>query len=290
MPRELVAGRAALSPAARPRYLRAGAVCGRIGVVKTVIQSWLHTARIIARNLRARKYEPEIHFLDRFLAPDDVCLHIGASDGRHTVVMSRLIGGGHIHCFEPSVYTLAIFRRVMRFHRIQNVSIYNLAVGDRSRRTNLITPVKSNGHLGRSFAFLADAPPELDELARTRGFRGLKVDPINVCTVDDFCREHRVGAVKLIRCDVEGAELLVLHGAREILERDRPVLLLEVHPHALRDQFSSSAQAVKAELERYGYRFFMVRDRQLHEVSAFIDEPWRDYFCVSQPAAAGLAI
>ena len=56
--------------------------------MRELIGSWLRTGRIIMRNLRERKYEPEIPFLSRFLGPGDLCLHIGASDGRHTVVMS----------------------------------------------------------------------------------------------------------------------------------------------------------------------------------------------------------
>ncbi len=256
--------------------------------MKRTIQSWLHTARIIIRNLRKRKYEPEIPFMQRFLAPGDTCLHIGCSDGRHTVVMSDLVGDGHIYCFEPSVYTLTIFKRLMWFHRVHNVSSYNMAVGDVPGRTNLITPVKSSGHLGLSFAFLAEQIPDAGELRRTRGFLGFNVDPIEVCTVDGFCRDHAIESVQFIRCDVEGAEILVLHGAREVLQRDRPILMLEVHPHSLRDHFDSSAERLRGELASYGYRFFMVKGDRLKEVDAFIDEPWRDYFCL--PDAAGTKV
>ena len=254
-------------------------------IVRTV-QSWLHTGRIILRNLRQRKFEPEIPFLQRFLSPGDVCLHVGASDGRHTLVMSRLIGDGHIFCFEPSRYTLQIFRRVMRFHGVRNVSEFNMAVGDQAGRTHLITPIKSSGHLGRSFAFLSDELPDAQDLKRSRGFLGFEVDPIKVCTVDEFCHQHGIKSVQFIRCDVEGAEILVVAGARQIIERDRPIMLLEVHPHALRDQFRSSADALRDELAGYGYRFYRVHDHDLQEVSAFIDEPWRDYFCVPQARIA----
>ncbi|MFM8879846.1 MAG: FkbM family methyltransferase, partial [Verrucomicrobiota bacterium] len=49
--------------------------------------------------------------------------------------------------------------------------------------------------------------------------------------------------VALMKIDCEGYELKILHGAREILRRDRPVLLIEVHPQFL-PQFGGSVRQV----------------------------------------------
>jgi FkbM family methyltransferase len=244
------------------------------------VGSWLRTVRIISRNLLKRKYEPEILFLDRFLSPGDTCLHIGASDGRHTVVMSRLVRTGHIHCFEPSAFTLTVLERAIRFHGIRNVTTHRMAVGDHPGTMNLVTPVKANGHLGRSFAFVSATVPELEHLRETRGFTDLHVDPVEVCTVDQFCEASAIESVQFIRCDVEGGEIRVLGGARRVLERDRPVLLLEVHPHSLKDQVGSSAEEVRSLLEDSGYVFYYVKDGALERTVGFFDEPWRDYFCI----------
>lgn len=245
------------------------------------LSSWARTGRILLRNVLDRKHEPETAHLARFLRPGDRVLHVGASDGRHTVVMSRLVGEtGHVYCFEPSDFTLEILRRALRFHRITNVSTFNVAVGDVPGKTLLITPVKANGHLGRSFAFVADSVPALEPLRASRGFQELRSHDVAVWTLDGFCEERGIDRVGLIRCDVEGAEGLVLAGARGILERDRPPLLLEVHPHALRDQFGTSATVLREHLEVLGYGFWYVRDGELCRTAEFFDEPWRDYFCV----------
>ncbi|MDH3316593.1 MAG: FkbM family methyltransferase [Gammaproteobacteria bacterium] len=209
-------------------------------------------------------------------------MHIGASDGRHTVVMSRLIGDGEIHCFEPSSYTLKILRRVLNIHRIRNVKTHNVAMGDQAGNTYLITPVKRNGHIGRSFAFLSDKIPDIDSLKQTRGFRNIIVDTVPVCTVDSFCKKQQIETIQFIRCDVEGAEMLVLKGAGEVIKKNRPLMLLEVHPFSLRDHFSSSAEDLYRILASWRYRMFFVDGNSLVEANHFFKEPWRDYFCVPE--------
>ena len=81
------------------------------------VRSWMATARVISRNLRQYKFEPEVAFLKDMIRPKDVCLHVGASDGRHSLIMARLAEQGHVYCFEPSGYSFNILRRVLAFHR-----------------------------------------------------------------------------------------------------------------------------------------------------------------------------
>lgn len=56
----------------------------------------------------------------------------------------------------------------------------------------------------------------------------------------------------LLKCDVEGAEKLVVKGMASTLERFRPDLLLSIHPPAL-PLFDSSADDMRRMLERSGY-------------------------------------
>ncbi|MGZ5074512.1 MAG: FkbM family methyltransferase, partial [Usitatibacter sp.] len=71
--------------------------------------------------------------------------------------------------------------------------------------------------------------------------------------LDDLFPE-RLGADRpmLIKCDVEGAELLVLRGAQGLLRREMPTLLLSVHPPAL-PSYGHSTGEVRGFLEDLGY-------------------------------------
>jgi FkbM family methyltransferase len=56
----------------------------------------------------------------------------------------------------------------------------------------------------------------------------------------------------ILKCDVEGAELLVLSGATGFLRRVRPTLLLSIHPSAL-PRFGHAKEGVAAFLRDSGY-------------------------------------
>ena len=58
----------------------------------------------------------------------------------------------------------------------------------------------------------------------------------------------------LMKIDVEGAEGLVLEGARELLSRTKPMLLLELHPTKLRRNFGTNTAAVVDTIVGHGYR------------------------------------
>src|SRR4029077_12887077 len=56
----------------------------------------------------------------------------------------------------------------------------------------------------------------------------------------------------LIKCDVEGAELLVLLGGETLLRRVHPDLLLSIHPTAL-PSYGHSKNEIEGFLKHLGY-------------------------------------
>jgi len=77
--------------------------------------------------------------------------------------------------------------------------------------------------------------------------------PTRAVTVDDLVRQHSERRVSLIKIDVQGAELRVLHGAARTLQSSRPALLVELDEKALRSQ-GASIEAVVEFLASFGYR------------------------------------
>jgi hypothetical protein len=72
-------------------------------------------------------------------------------------------------------------------------------------------------------------------------------------TLDTFCRDLS-SKPNVVKIDVEGAELLVLHGASKLLSESFPTIILAVHPHWL-PQGQSTRQIFEL-LTGYGYRIY----------------------------------
>lgn len=83
--------------------------------------------------------------------------------------------------------------------------------------------------------------------------------------LDDLITQETLqGRPTLIKCDVEGAELLVLMGAQNLLSALRPTILLSVHPPALPDYGHSPAR-VDEFLRQMGYTIHVLeRDHEEH--------------------------
>jgi len=108
-----------------------------------------------------------------------------------------------------------------------------------------------------------------------------------VITLDGFCADRGIDRVDFIRMDIEGAELKALAGASGILDRDRPHVLLEIHPAMLASRFGGTAEQVLEVFNRRGYRMFGLNGDRLEECSTVAtDRPWKDYFFI-HPSRAG---
>jgi FkbM family methyltransferase len=202
----------------------------------------------LSRRIAAGKahFEDDVPLLSLYVKPTDVSWDIGANSGTYTLHLSRLTS--QVFAFEPIPHNVDILRDVVRRADLRNVTISRIALSDRVGHARMTVPV--NGFYGGFYlAQLADHG-ELD---------------VELSTVDTLIAAG-VPEPDFIKCDVEGAELRVLAGARTLIARRHPVWLLET--------FENDAVDL---LRSWGYSAF-VRDEQnrLVEVKARVHE--RNYW------------
>lgn len=158
--------------------------------------------------------------------------------------------------------------------------MYQLAIGERDGETILTTPRKTNGHMGRAFAFIGARDAKRSDLAWTGD---KEQETVAVTSVDKFVQHNHIERIDFIRIDCEGAEGLVLKGAALTIGTQLPSMLIEIHSAQLADLFDSSAQAVLDTVHGWGYRTFVMASRGgWQETRApFVSEnAWKDYACL----------
>jgi FkbM family methyltransferase len=249
----------------------------------------MHAYRAYRRNRRALKHEPETPYLKHLLSGAPVCLHVGASDGRHSYVMAEVAKEARIFAFEPSAFAFHVLRTVLAWHGLNaRVTPIHAAVSDAPGEMLLVTPRKSSGRMGRAYAFIAAHKPE-GQVRPDVEDRGFESEKTPVLTLDAFCAERGISRVDFIRMDIEGAEGKALAGASRILDRDRPSVLLEIHPDMLRERFGGSAEEIVARFLARGYRMFALNDEGLEERTSVVPGlPWKDYFFIHPARVAAL--
>jgi FkbM family methyltransferase len=166
-------------------------------------QEWM--ARRVVQGKGHR--EGEIQLLPSLVGKADVCWDIGANTGTYTIELSRL--SSKVFAFEPVPHSLNTVRQVKRLARLDNVEIRALAMSNAPGHARFSVPTE--GFYGGFYLASLDPQGELE---------------VETATIDGLI-EQGVPEPDFIKCDVEGAEALVIEGAGHLLSRRRPIWLLE---------------------------------------------------------------
>lgn len=103
-------------------------------------------------------------------------------------------------------------------------------------------------------------------------------------SLDEYCETHDI-APTIVKMDIEGAEVQVLRGMRDVCLRHRPVILLEFHIEKMRDEWGVDPEEVPRLLREYGYRIRYnghhghLRTHQKQPDTEWHDEQPNDYVC-----------
>ena len=192
--------------------------------------------------LRGHYERDEIQFVRAVLKPGDSAIDVGAHIGFFTMQMAAAVGPeGRVYAFEPLDLNADLLEQSVAENGFGGrVDFRRAAAGAAPGMATLTFPVET---LNSGGAYLLR-----DGTAPLAGHRKKEV-PVVALDALDLRRP-----VRLIKMDVEGAEPQVLRGAASLLQRDRPLILSELHPTQLERASGITASQFLAQIDAFGYR------------------------------------
>lgn len=154
--------------------------------------------------------EAETSLFNEIVSEGDVVVEIGANIGAHTVQLGKKVGStGCVLAFEPQRRVFQVLCANLALNEIANVHAYNMGLGDRQGWVDIaeldFTQINNIG--GLALGKIENAPST----------------KVEVRTLDSF----NLSRVDFLKIDVEGMEKMVLDGAKETIQRCRPIMYIE---------------------------------------------------------------
>lgn len=182
--------------------------------------------------------------LKQFVKTGMTVFDIGANAGFYTLAFSRLVGAqGWVWAFEPSAGNAEYLLKHVALNRLHNVSLIQAAVSNKNGMTCFqTTGCHATGHM-----------------ADTGQYR------VPTVLLDGLIAENVVPVPDLIKMDVEGAESLVLDGARTLLGRNKTILFIALHGE-------NQKQRCLDLLFSLAYRIFLLDGTEIRNAALPFDE------------------
>jgi len=183
----------------------------------------------------------EVSFLRSIARSGMRVIEAGSNSGVTAVAIAKEIGDtGHLYAFEPVPEYYTTLTQNLSRNDVRNVSAYRIALSNGAARIRFY---KRGGGSG---------------VTPSQGGQTLWVE---ATTVTEFVVVQEIGRIDLINLDCEGSELLALHGAKAILEKDEPQIFCEIH-HAYLEELGQSSHDIIGYLSQFGYdvRLLQVED------------------------------
>jgi FkbM family methyltransferase len=172
---------------------------------------------------KRREHETIMRFKE-LIRPGDTVLEIGAHIGYMAMLFCDLVGPkGVVKVFEPGENNLPYLRKNLLAYT--NVEIVTKCASDSNGTVNFYLENLS----GQNNSLLEDYYL-LDGNIRLAGVKDIVRRKVTVDAVklDDYVVDSGIGKVAFVKIDVEGAELVVLRGAKEFVLSQRPIMMVEV--------------------------------------------------------------
>ena len=165
----------------------------------------------------------------------EIIVDVGANVGYYTVNLAPLVRKGKVISIEADPESCEILKTNCKLNNLSNVEIYNCAAADKKGE---VTLYQSDTHSGINSIFLENSPDLKN-----------KNTVVQTVTLDSLLENEK--RIDWMKVDVEGAELSVLRGAKDTLQKTKRILI-EIHEHILQENNENPEEVIEI-LEKNGF-------------------------------------
>ena len=151
-----------------------------------------------------------VTFVRHFINPTRNIIDLGANIGTHSIIYSNYTTG-NVYSFEPQKTVFDILKKNIELNNCENIVSFNFGASNVNKEFYMNACYENPDNHG---AFKIDS--SLDETT------GLKIQ----CKIID---ELNIQNVCYVKIDIEGHEYEALLGMKQLLLRDHPTIMIEIH-------------------------------------------------------------
>lgn len=165
--------------------------------------------KYVGQRIALEKYEPyETELILRQVKKGDVVVDVGANIGYYTILLADKVGKkGKVYAFEPDSTNFEILEKNIKANGLKNVVAVKAAVGSRDGKLKLY---KSSENFGDHKLYGEEKVKE----------------EVKIIKLDNFVKEK----IDLVKIDTQGWEPEVIDGAKNLIEKWKPIMFMEYSP------------------------------------------------------------
>lgn len=212
-----------------------------------------------------------LHVMKNILKSDDIFIDVGSNIGLMALAASKFVGlQGIVYAFEPNPETFEILKNNIELNQLKNIYVFNIALG--SEQGNSFIFNSSDQNRGKSSLL---KPHILKESGKE----------IRVETLDEFVCKKNISKIKMLKIDVEGWELEVFKGAKDLLSSKKAPIICFEYSEELPSYNGNLLDLYKFIVSINNYKIFkLIKGKEIEsgliEVSDTKDLPHHDnLFC-----------
>ncbi|SIQ26482.1 methyltransferase, FkbM family [Chryseobacterium sp. RU37D] len=171
--------------------------------------------KLTKNNFSERNVEPELVWIKEYLPKNAVILDIGANVGTFLYQLENKLNHENIYGFEPNK---KLYLRLKRL--FPGMKIFPLALSDENITAEFKVPI-INGKMVASRG-------TLNINYKEKGEQKSYTEKVKVIKLDEWAAIEQFKRLDFIKIDVEGNEIKTLFGAKEVIRRFSPTLMVEM--------------------------------------------------------------